>query len=388
MYKYLILGILLIATFRSKAQFKKGFSIETSITGDFIKNFSGGITNDFTYIGMEDLCITLDFEAMGLWKGGRVFLHGLNSHGISPSSDIVGDLQVTSNIESGDYTGFYEYYFHQSFGNSSILIGQHDLNASFVGTEFGGTFINSSFGISPTISLNVPVSIYPMAAPAVIYKYEKENRWNYKLGIYDGDPGNPGNNRYNLQPNINETDGALLIGEIEFIQQVNALPEAFKFGGYYHTNSFTNYKDTLAEIRGNFGGYFVSDLVLWSGFNHPESYLGIFIQAGIAPTKINQVDYYVGAGIHLNGIFPKKFEDAIGIGFAYANISKDFRAAYTQTEPYEWVWEFTYKIKVFDHYTVQPNLQYVINPGANPALKNAMVGSIRLNVFLETANNE
>lgn len=365
------------------AQEPSKVSIETSITGDFIKNMIGGISTDYTYIGMEELGITFDSEALGLWKGGEVFFHAINTHGRLPSAEIVGDLQVTSNIESGNYTGLYQYYYKQTLGNYSILLGQHDLNSEFVGTEYGGTFINSSFGIAPSISLNVPVSIYPMAAPALILKYDMPHRFNYKLGIYDGDPGDPENNRYNLQPNISLTEGALIISEVEFCRTVNELPECYKIGGYYHTNDFIDYNDTNITRQGNYGAYLVSDLVLWSGFDHPNRYLGLFIQGGIAPQHINQVNYYIGAGLHLNGILPNRYNDALGLAFAYANMSNPYRKLDTTIDLGELAVEFTYKVNLFEHYSIQPNVQYIVNPGANTLLNNALVATMRFNIYLK-----
>lgn len=361
----------------------KWYKLETSVTGDFIKNFQGGLNTDFTYIGMEDVCLTINMDDLGWWKGGEFFFHGLNSHGLSPSQDIVGDLQVTSNIEAGDYVGFYEFYYAHTFNNLSFLIGQHDLNSEFVGTEYGGTFINSSFGIAPSMSLNIPVSIYPLAALAFISKYQTPKGHAFKLGVYDGDPGDPESNRYNMQPNISTDEGLLVIGEYERSYLMNNLPENYKLGVYYHTNSFIDYQDTLESIRGNYGVYGISDFVLWSGFNHPDTYLGLFVQGGWSPSKINQVDYYIGGGIHLNGIFPQRYNDALGIAFAYAHMSKYVRDMDANLDYGEVAYELTYKIHVFDHYSIQPNLQYIANPGANRSLKDALVATIRFNVTLE-----
>lgn len=358
------------------------FNLETSITGDFIRNLKGGIKTDFAYIGMEELSFTFDLEKIGLWQGGEIFLHGLNTHGSSPSQDFVGDLQVSSNIESGDYVGFYEYYLKQSVGDFEFVFGQHDLNSEFAGTEYGGTFLNSSFGITPTMSLNVPVSIYPMATLAFIAKYTTRTYHSFKLGIYDGYPGDSESNRYNLQPNISLGEGFLCIGEYEKSYFVNGLPELYKLGAYYHTSDFINYRDTLQTLKGNFGIYLVSDFVLWSGFNHPDSYLGLFVQGGIAPEGINQADYYLGAGIHLNGILPNRFNDAIGFAFAYVNMSKPFRKITPDLLPGEMALEFTYKIHVFENYFIQPNIQYIINPGATTNQSNALVASMRFNVTL------
>jgi porin len=361
----------------------KWFKLKVAFTGDFLKNMHGGINKDFTYIGMEEIGLTFDLESANIWKGGSLFLHGLNTHGRTPSSEIVGDIQVSSNIEAGDYTGLYEYYLNQSFDNLSFIVGQHDLNSEFAGDEYGGTFINSSFGISPSISLNIPVSIYPLASLAFRTKYEKENHFAAKLGIYDGDPGDPGSNRYALQPNISLDEGFLFIGEFERFHFVNDLIESFRIGGYYHTNSFRDYTDTSKSILGNYGVYVVSDMVPWSGFNHPCSYIGLFFQGGLAPANINQVNYYIGGGLHFNGMLPQRFDDALGVAFAYANLSQPFQRLDLLRLQGELALEFTYKIHVFEHYYIQPNLQYIINPGANSNLKNALVALIRFNICLE-----
>jgi porin len=376
--------LLMLSSLTSLAQSDESawFELETSVTGDFINNLMGGVNRGFTYLGMEELALTFDLEKLGLWSGAEVFLHGLNTHGQSPSQDYVGDLQVSSNIESGDYVGLYEYYLKQQSGNFEFILGQHDLNSEFAGTEYGGTFINSSFGITPTMSLNVPVSIYPIASLAFITKYSFSHNQLLKIGIYDGDPGDPESNRYNLQPNIGLDEGFLFISEYERFLYKNSLPERYKIGAYYHTNRFTNYKDTLTSMTGNYGIYAVSDFVLWSGFNHPYTYLGLFVQGGYAPEHINQADYYLGAGIHLNGILPLRYQDAFGLAFAYVNMSQPYRRLNNAILSGEMALEMTYKISVFDHYTIQPNLQYIIQPGANPDLNNALVASLRFNIFL------
>jgi len=173
----------LLNTLSAQSEKEKWIGFETSVTGDFYKTLDGGISNEYVYIGMEDVGFTFDLEKMGLWPGAEVFIQGLNTHGRLPSEELTGDMQVVSNIESGIYTGVYQYYISQSIGNWNFILGQHDLNSEFVGTEYGGTFVNSSFGISPTISLNVPVSIYPMASLAFVAKYELKKKYNFKLGV-------------------------------------------------------------------------------------------------------------------------------------------------------------------------------------------------------------
>lgn len=384
MRSFILTSILILFFIQADGQEKeKWFSFETSVTGDFYKTLLGGISNEYVYLGMEDAGLSFDLEKAGLWKGAEVYIHILNTHGRLPSGELTGDIQVVSNIESGDYSGVYQYYFSQNIRNWIFLAGQHDLNSEFVGTEYGGTFINSSFGISPTLSLNVPVSIYPMAALAFVAKYNFNQVNNIKVGVYDGNPGDPESNRYNLQPNISKEEGALIIGEFERSTTFNDQPDKVKLGAYYHTNKFQSYDDTTTISAGNYGLYATIDFVLWSSFVKTDRYVGLFAQAGIAPGKINQISHYIGGGIHIDGLLKTKIPDSMGLAFAYANISNPFRAINPQLVYGELVVELTYKLRFLENYCIQPNLQYVMNPGASNIYDNALVALLRLNITLD-----
>ena len=55
----------------------------------------------------------------------------------------------------------------------------------------------------------------------------------------------------------------------------------------------------------------------------------------------------------------------------------DFRAA-TGAEGHETAIELTYRARITDGLEVQPDIQYIVNPGTDPALDNALVFGIRI----------
>ena len=121
--------------------------------------------------------------------------------------------------------------------------------------------------------------------------------------------------------------------------------------------------------------------MLWSNVEKPGSYLGLFIQGGFAPQSLNQVSYYFGGGFHLNSVFTKKSTDALGLAFAYANVSTPFRELNAITEKVEAIIELTYQIQLFEFCSIQPDVQYIINPGVDSSLENALLGLLRVNIF-------
>ncbi|OIQ00823.1 MAG: hypothetical protein AUK35_01200 [Zetaproteobacteria bacterium CG2_30_46_52] len=55
------------------------------------------------------------------------------------------------------------WYQHRLNETTSVLFGWHDLNAEFYVSDYAALFLNSSFGIGPEISGNVPTSLFPEA---------------------------------------------------------------------------------------------------------------------------------------------------------------------------------------------------------------------------------
>lgn len=358
--------LILLLFFEVSAQNKlaDAISFSTRVTGDFIYNYSGGIKKGYTYIGMEDFSVGLNTGTAGWWKGGNFFVHGLNGHGKGISEFYTGDFQVLSNIEAGDYTGLYEYYFSQEFGNFFLLAGQHDLNSEFIGTKYGGTFVNSSFGIAPSISLNVPVSIYPVAAPCLLVKYATPKGMTYKIAAYDGDPGDFESNRFNVQWNLNSDEGFFTIAEVEYNHVLGERSTSiYKAGTYYHTGKFINYDDTTRLNNGNYGFYAIVDQPLFANSLGPGRGLCFFIQAGIAPQKFNMVSGYLGAGFRYHGILPNRFYDELGIAFAHIAAGRDYYNSFHPANKNETAIEATYRFVFGRRYTIQPSFQYIIDPG-------------------------
>ncbi|WP_296703296.1 carbohydrate porin, partial [Algoriphagus sp.] len=254
-----------------------------SVMGDFAANIKGGVRKSGTYMGMVDLFAWFDTGKAGLWKGGQFFLHGLNTHGGLATQDLIGDIQVCSNIEAGDYTGLFEYYFKQQLGSFSFLVGQHDLNSEFVVVENGGNFINSSFGIPASISLNFPAPIFPMASMAIVTAWSPSPDFTLVAGVYDGDPGDFKSNEYGINNKIDiKNEGYLSIGEAQyhFIDTDGNVTGSYKVGAYYHSATCIDLTKTDVEIAGKSGFFFVMDQNLITNGPSKQDGLKMFSQIG------------------------------------------------------------------------------------------------------------
>ena len=132
-------------------------SFQTSLTQDVVSNLEGGIQQGQAHMGLINIDLSLQTENLDLWENGIFRVHIQNTYGQQPSSQLVGDIQVFSNIENKNCSYLYQFYYQHQWKNMSLLIGKQDLNERFFVSEPAGHFINSSFGIMPVASLNTPV---------------------------------------------------------------------------------------------------------------------------------------------------------------------------------------------------------------------------------------
>jgi len=383
----------------------KGLSFDLVYTSDFVTNHSGGlkkagsgIDTSTSYLSNTDLTVEFDTEKAGFWKGGIFHGHLFNHHGANPSEDYIGDLQVADNFESEKGTKLYEFWYKHSFDlygtDLSLLIGQHDLNSEFNITEYGLLFLHSSFGFNNEISNNIPVANFPIAALGVRMKWEPTKNLYFMAEISDGDPVK---NDCGTHIKLDCKEGFLNFFELGYHfgdkDESRTMPGTYKFGWWYHTDEFDDVRDTDENDNaivhdGNYGIYFIADQMLLPGKG--DTGLGAFFQIGGVPDDRNEVDFYVGGGIHYKGIIPNREQDILGLAVAHAQISEDQRDAedvaesdslsFHSRDSHETAVELTYRTQLFPWLAVQPGVQTIFNPGADSSLDNAVVSIVRFQI--------
>ncbi len=96
---------------------------------------------------------------------------------------------------------------------------------------------------------------------------------------------------------------------------------------------------------------------------------------------MNPFSSYVGAGAVYTGLFPGRDEDQLGFAVATARFGEAYRDAQralgTRWDRSEVNLELTYRFPVVEWLTLQPDVQYVLNPSGDPALEDALVMGLR-----------
>lgn len=341
-------------------------TVGATYIGDFGRNFSGGITQKNFYLGFIELAADADLSAAGLWKGASFHTTFLNTHGRDISGEIIGDMQVASNINNGDATVLMNAFFMQSIGKTSIFIGKHDLNCDFLACNHGGLFLNSSAGVVPNVSANLPVSIFPLTAPGLGVFYTPNSHYTFKAAMYDADIS--GNTPYNADF-VPTAEDFLAIGEGE--ATFDTVGIAVKAGVLYTSVEY-QYHENDSKKNGNYAPYVMLEKSI-APIGDGMAYL--FGHYSYSPAKINAPNSYYSAGCTIEEFY-KNF--SAGILYGHMQMGKSWETIHPSLQNWESFIEITATIPITKIISVQPDVQYIIHPGLEQSRKNATVGMLRL----------
>jgi porin len=351
------------------SQSSNSFTYQFSYTSDLLYNTSGGIKQKTAYLGLANFMIGFDTQAAHAWQGGTFFINLANTHGNEPSKNLIGDFQGLTNIEAGNHTMLYEFWYRQTASTYSFTIGLQDMNMTFMSNDIACSFINSSFAIHPTLSKNIPAPIYPLTALGMMFNWSVTPSVDCKIALYDGTPESFIQNPYNLKWNFNKRNGWLFISE--FDKKGSLLQDmagSYKIGFYFHQS-----ENIQLMKQTDYGIYSIINQQL---IKTRTCTISFFSQIGIAPKTTNKNPYFLSLGITSKGFLHNRPNDEIGIGCAHAILR------YTNVKN-ETALETYYAVQLNKIFYIKPDIQYIIHPsGEDQYLANALVGILRFGIHL------
>jgi porin len=121
----------------------------------------------------------------------------------------------------------------------------------------------------------------------------------------------------------------------------------------------------------SYGFYSFWQQLLWKedpGNEKCTQGIGMFAEYGWAPEDRSEVEQYVGGGLRWQGAIPTRDDDVLGLG-AF-NVYFTEKADYSRHS--ETAVELFYKAQVTGWLAIQPDMQYITNPGGTIS-RNALV---------------
>ncbi len=356
---------------------ESGITTESSLIIDYSKNLRGGAdTSGDATRHLFDFNMTFDLDQILGIERATFFVDFQTQNG-QDGSEEVGDIQAFSNIDEADFTALYEVWYEQWFGDILRLkIGKVDANSEFAFVEHGGEFINSSPGFSPTI---FALPTYPDPAMSInVFVYPSSDSY-VGLAVYDG-AAQEGVKVGRRGPSTFYEDPADLfyIGEAgkSWSGGDSNLNGRLGVGVWHHDGSFTRFDGTTDH--GTFGYYVVVDQQLYrENPDDPGDSQGIggFLQLGIADGDVSEIKHHYSLGAAWTGAMDGRDDDITGLMLSYVELSDTTGSGFT--EDFELAIELFHRLQITPWFAIKPDLQWIINPGGDKTLSDALVATLR-----------
>ena len=378
----------------------RGITFPLSYTGEVMGNLSGGYKQGAVYDGLIQTGIQIDLEKLSGWKGASFLVNGLYPHGPSITNLYVHDFNGVSNINAYNSVRLYELWVQQNFDQDhySFRIGQLAADSEFCISNGCCLFVNSAFGVIPLLSKNLNAPIYPMTAPGARFRFAPNDSWATQISAFIGDVGNQATNNQHGTSFFHNSTGALIMGETGYtfnpppktpettgaknqVPTERPLSGTYKLGGFCDTATFDQVNSS-GPCRSEYAFYVIADQEVWHEQGDPEQGLRLFGRIGAAPANRSTVSFYFDSGVNYQGLLPKRDKDICGLGVSYTKLSTDLLDSNGQAleSHHETILELSYQAVVNSWLTLQPDLQYVFNPGAVGHQQNAVVAGLRFTV--------
>ena len=354
-------------------------TLRLQYTGEAAANPIGGLRNGASYMNQILGQLHADTDRFG-WSGGRVVLEAFYENQTSLGDHYVGAFQDPSLIDSGGVAMFrvYQAYYSQDLGNTNLLFGIYDLETEFGISRPMDVFFNGASAWTAVLDQsgrNGP-STYPSTSLAFRLRQKLNDQWSIQAAVLDGVPDSikrPDANAVIL----NRTNGALLIGEVDYTptRTSKIMAGYWNYTGKFDALGQTNADETQREVFGSRGGYIGGATRLYS--QTARRGLDGFMNLGISGSTVSSIDRSLGAGLTYTGLLDARPFDRIGIAMGIVAGSSAYKAMQVASgsgvRNHETNFELTWRAPLTSWLTVQPDIQYWINPGLNPSVKDDLM---------------
>jgi len=390
----------------------RGIEIFGGYTVEVWGNTMGGLKTGSVYTGLLDFGAEVDLEKAVGWQGASVSTTWLWLSGRDASEDLAGNFLTISNIAGFNTLRMFELWFQQNLLDDAVSIrfGQLSADSEFIISDYAGLFINGTFGWPAFAYTNIPEGGpgYPMGTLGARLAWSPAEWFTFQSAVFQGNVFAQDVNRHGFRWRLDAETGYTFLNEAQFRwnhrDEEAGLPGQLKPGVWFQTGQSA---DPLSDATssGNAGFYAVLDQMLYrepagvvapagdgkavadgksaKSFKAPveaeksDQGLGWFGRMAFTPADRNFVNFYFDTGLSYKGLIPTRDNDTVGVGFGYAQLSNGARSGLAEEggSPVgaEMVLEFTYQAAITPWLVVQPDVQYIINPGGATDLGNALV---------------
>jgi porin len=360
----------------------KAFSLSILYKADVMGVASGGAARGARYLDNLDLVADADLDRAIGWTRTSAHVSALNNLGGRPN-DLAGSIQGVDNIEvANPRLKLYEAWLEKGFGERvSLRTGLYDVNSEFYQNDAAGLLISPMFGVGSELAAtgtNGP-SIFPSTALAARLKIDTGREYaavaivNARAGTLGDDGG----------VDFSGNDGALLIAEAGLSRRGKIAVGAWRYTRKQPV--IVPPGITLADTtHASEGVYLLAEQDLVGAADGEGQHLAGFVRLGLSDGRTTPFRGGWQGGVLLDRPFAARPASALSIGAGNGALSQNYRRSNPAGLPpltaSETTLEITYRDEIVKGVSVQPDVQYVINPSADPTIDNALVLGLRISI--------
>lgn len=407
-----------------------GVTLQLYEEAETFSNLTGGVRQGFEVNGVTTAQVQWDPKRLLGIDDGIFSVSGFHIWGGDLSAANLLNLQTVSGLEANASIRLWELWWQQNFGpRFDIKIGEQSLDNEFMMSQNAGYFLNSVMGwpMLPSANLTGGGPAYPLSGLGVRARAHPSDAVTIMAGVFNGSPiplnspNTPLSNPNGVSFPLNT--GVLAIAELQVTFPAapppsapagdGPLPGTYKIGAWYDSEDFASQQVDAAGVplaspesdgipakkQGNYSIYAVADQMIWRA-GDPSRSVSAFLRSEFTTLQDrNLIAFSINGGLTLHDPLPGRDGDVFGLGFGVAKVSSDAASydrqlqvfeptAYTPVRGAETFLEATYQAQILPSWQLQPDIQYVINPGAglaNPdqprqTIKNELVTGLRATI--------
>ncbi len=368
-----------------------GFAPFASWTGEIWGDVSGSFRHRPTQNMLLSWGFETDLEKAAGWKGAS-FRASFNwVEGLSPNKNL-GAFNSPTYIDAADQVRVFNLFLRQNlFGDQlKLKAGLMGADDDFFQCDTAALFLNAGITAPPIFygqtlangDLSMPQ--YAVDGPGAFARYEPKDWPVYIMtAVYASDAGPDVSNNHGFE--WGGSNSVVVVAEAGWKYAAWGRAGVVKGGAYYNDGQFTNW-DTGRPERGIYGAYALVNQnfiqTTPTDGSDPAALLSAYAYAGWAgPDNRVTPNFTCSMGVSYKCGSLGRPNDTAGVAVLYTGFSSDYTqsvfnpygAGFTNTS--ETDLEFTYQAAIFPWFTLQPDVQVVINPAYSAARDTVVVGT-------------
>lgn len=403
--------------------FAEGIDFSLTYTNNLAGNPVGGLSQGFTYTDNIYVGVELMMEKLVGWQGARIFISALDRNGTSLSQKYIGNQFTVQQIFGNQTIVFYALLLEQEIikDKLTLRLGRYGTGDDFASSPIYWLYMNNGIDGNPqALPVNTGFASYPNAVWGSTLIATPTEEITAKAGVFQVNPRLGKMAYHGLDFSIRPDDGILLIGQFQWspeffkrdvpaaspaetpsadsknpsntlgkktfapISERKGLPGNYWVGAYYSNANYAQF-GSEATAQNSYGFYWHADQMVYQETPGSDQGLTLWTAMVYSPqANISKLPFQANAGAFYKGLVPTRNDDYAIFGLVYGQFSADYansvRGQARSYPGYEMVLEWAYRAQVTQFLYVQPDVQWVIRPGGQTGIPNALVLGAQIGV--------